>query len=318
MSDLELFVVIGGAGMTLLATLLVIKNCWHSVGQSQALVINRMHGDPRVALTGVLVLPIVHKAERIDLSVRQVEISRRGNEGVICRDNIRADVKVTFFVRVNDVVEDILRVARTVGCKRASDQAAIEELFTAKFAEAIKMVAKQLDFEELYSRRERFKDEIIQVIGKDLNGFVLDDAAVDFLEQTPLEALDPNNILDAQGIKKILAGAAKIPRHHRRPLQDELARLGLLDVRVATEVSCDVAPGRARLVVALDGDVDAAVARLPASVPRTVIAAAGAGELSCRDGRATFRWTQIDVTEDQLIAGARLVHALREDDHAYR
>jgi hypothetical protein len=32
---------------------------------------------------------------------------------------------------------------------------------------------------------------------------VLEDAAIDFLEQTPLEHLDPQNILDAQGIRKI-------------------------------------------------------------------------------------------------------------------
>jgi uncharacterized membrane protein YqiK len=43
------------------------------------------------------------------------------------------------------------------------------------------------------------------VIGKDLNGFVLDDAAIDYLEQTPIEALDRDNIMDAEGIRKITA-----------------------------------------------------------------------------------------------------------------
>ena len=36
-----------------------------------------------------------------------------------------------------------------------------------------------------------------------MNGYRLDDAAIDYLEQTPLEMLSPNNILDAEGIKKI-------------------------------------------------------------------------------------------------------------------
>ncbi len=35
------------------------------------------------------------------------------------------------------------------------------------------------------------------------SGYVLEDAAIDFLEQTPIGKLDSNNILDAQGIKKI-------------------------------------------------------------------------------------------------------------------
>jgi uncharacterized membrane protein YqiK len=41
------------------------------------------------------------------------------------------------------------------------------------------------------------------VIGTDLNGYSLEDAAIDFLEQTPMHSLDPKNILDAQGIRKI-------------------------------------------------------------------------------------------------------------------
>jgi uncharacterized membrane protein YqiK len=44
---------------------------------------------------------------------------------------------------------------------------------------------------------------IIDNIGTDLNGYVLEDVAIDYLEQTPLEKLDPNNILDSQGIRKI-------------------------------------------------------------------------------------------------------------------
>jgi uncharacterized membrane protein YqiK len=54
-----------------------------------------------VTFTGGFVLPIIHRAEVMDISVKTIEIERRGNEGLICRDNIRADIKVTFFVKVN-------------------------------------------------------------------------------------------------------------------------------------------------------------------------------------------------------------------------
>ncbi|NEE61034.1 flotillin family protein, partial [Streptomyces sp. SID8455] len=80
---------------------------------------------------------------------------------------------------------------------------AIQEFFAAKFSEALKTVGKQLDFVDLYTKREEFRDRIIQVIGTDLNGYHLDDAAIDFLEQTPMSQLDGANILDAQGIRKI-------------------------------------------------------------------------------------------------------------------
>ena len=37
----------------------------------------------------------------MDISVKRIEIDRHGEEGLICKDNIRADIKVAFFVRVN-------------------------------------------------------------------------------------------------------------------------------------------------------------------------------------------------------------------------
>ena len=85
----------------------------------------------------------------------------------------------------------------------ASQIETMRELFDAKFSEALKTVGKQFEFVELYDKREQFKEQILKVIGTDLNGYRLDDAAIDYLEQTRLELLNPNNILDADGIKKI-------------------------------------------------------------------------------------------------------------------
>jgi flotillin len=122
---------------------------------------------------------------------------------LICKDNIRADIKVAFFIRVDKTEEEIKEVAQSIGAKRCAEIDTLRELFDAKFSEALKTVGKQFDFVDLYDKRDKFKDEILKVIGTDLNGYRLDDAAIDYLEQTPLELLNPNNILDAEGIKKI-------------------------------------------------------------------------------------------------------------------
>lgn len=80
---------------------------------------------------------------------------------------------------------------------------AVNELFNAKFSEALKTVGKQIDFVKLFENRSEFRDSIVQEIGNDLNGYVLEDVAIDYLEQTPKASLDSSNILDAEGIKKI-------------------------------------------------------------------------------------------------------------------
>ncbi len=195
--------VVGISALVLVGFAMLVAKFYRKVEQGRALIINKVSKDPEVTFTGGLVLPIIHRSEVMDISVKTIEIDRRGKEGLICKDNIRADIKVTFFVKVNKTTEDVLKVAQQVGCARASDQTTLEELFNAKFSEALKTVGKQLDFVELYTKREDFKDEIVRTIGRDLNGYVLDDAAIDFLEQTPIETLDKDNILDAHGIRKI-------------------------------------------------------------------------------------------------------------------
>ena len=67
----------------------------------------------------------------------------------------------------------------------------------------MKTVGKKFEFIELYEARREFREEIINIIGTDLNGYILDDCAIDDLEQTALSVLKPDNILDSEGIKKI-------------------------------------------------------------------------------------------------------------------
>ncbi|WP_026351450.1 flotillin family protein [Hymenobacter aerophilus] len=182
----------------------IIARMYKKAVQGEALVRTGM-GDTKVSFSGIIVVPVLHKLEVMDIKLKTIIIQRAGSEGLVCKDNLRADVKVNFFVRVNKTHDDVINVAQSIGAHRASDPLALENLFDAKFSEALKTVGKHFDFIELYNSREQFKQQILAIIGTDLNGYVLDDCAIDYLEQTPLTALNQDNILDAEGIKKIIA-----------------------------------------------------------------------------------------------------------------
>ncbi|NVO30365.1 flotillin family protein [Hymenobacter sp. P5342] len=181
-----------------------VARMYNKAVQGEALVRTGM-GDTKVSFSGIIVVPVLHKLEVMDIKLKTIIIQRAGSEGLVCKDNLRADVKVNFFVRVNKTPQDVINVAQSIGAHRASDPLALENLFDAKFSEALKTVGKHFDFIELYNSREQFKQQILAIIGTDLNGYVLDDCAIDYLEQTPLTALNQDNILDAEGIKKIIA-----------------------------------------------------------------------------------------------------------------
>ncbi|MEJ5028055.1 flotillin family protein [Comamonas sp. MYb69] len=196
-------VVIGTVFIVILGLFALVKAFYIKVPQGTALIINDTTSQPKVKFTGGMVLPVIHKKEFMRISLITLEIDRRGKEGLICRDNMRADITVAFYLRVNETAADVLKVAKAIGVERASEKGAVNELFNAKFSEALKTVGKQIDFVKLFENRQDFRDQIIHVIGNDLNGYVLEDVAIDYLEQTSKASLDPNNILDAEGIRKI-------------------------------------------------------------------------------------------------------------------
>ena len=181
----------------------IIAMFYKKVPQGEALVRTGFKGTKVATDRGMYVVPVFHRVEIMDISVKKIQIERLGNDGLVCKDNMRADIKVAFFVRVNNEVEYIKKVAQTIGCERASHHTTLEELFEAKFSEALKSVGKKFQFTELYEARREFRDEIVDIIGTDLNGYTLEDCAIDYLEQTPVSFLKPDNILDAEGIKKI-------------------------------------------------------------------------------------------------------------------
>ncbi|MEO1050324.1 MAG: flotillin family protein [Bacteroidota bacterium] len=210
-----LIIVIIGSVIFFFGIAAFIIKMYRKAVQGEALV-KTGAGGTRVSFNGMFIVPVLHKLEVMDITLKTVVISRTGREGLVCKDNMRADIKVTFFIRVNQTHEDVKQVAQSIGCHRASDQEALEVLFDAKFSEALKTVGKHFDFVALYNSRDDFKREILNIIGTDLNGYVLDDCAIDYLEQTPISELNENNILDAEGIKKIidLTSEQKIQSNH--------------------------------------------------------------------------------------------------------
>ena len=134
--------------IAVLGFIVALTRFYRKVGPEEALVRSGARGLWVATGQGMWVIPVLHRVEQMDLSVKRIEIARRGVAGLICRDNIRADIEVAFFVRVSNTDSDIKNVAQSLGCRRASEQQALVELFDAKFSEALKTVGKNLEFVE--------------------------------------------------------------------------------------------------------------------------------------------------------------------------
>jgi len=195
--------VVGGVLFLLLILAVSLNKFYRKVSPDQAIVRTGVGGVKTASGGGMFVIPLAHQAEVMDLSVKRIEIKRHGKEGLICMDNIRADIEVAFYLRISE--NNIENVAKKLGAKRASSKEALVELFDAQFSEALKTIGKRFDFVDLYTDRDRFKGEITELLGdpEDLQGYELVSTAIDYLEQTSLDSMNSKNILDAEGIKKI-------------------------------------------------------------------------------------------------------------------
>lgn len=164
---------------------------------------------PQISTSSAIAIPLIHRIETIELTVKTIKIVRRGLDSLSCADGIRAEIEVDFYIKINPVEDDIRRVATTVGCERASNIQTMKELFEAKFADALKTAGSKMTFDQLYQNRHQFRDEILVALGHSqggdvvLNGYRLDDVAIHYLEQLPLTKHDENNVFDSKGIKEI-------------------------------------------------------------------------------------------------------------------
>jgi uncharacterized membrane protein YqiK len=202
--------VLAGVALACLACLVMLLKCYRRVGPQEALLLERGAAPTRVCLGNTWVLPLLARAEVMDLSVRKIVVERRGRQGLSCRDGIRVDVRATFLVKVERAEKDILRVAQDVGCARANCSEEVQALLEEPFACALLESASTFNFDELMADRSFFIDHVMMEVGRELLGFKLERMSLGRLDQTPLDQLDPTNIRDAQGIQKLTERATRL------------------------------------------------------------------------------------------------------------
>ena len=110
---MEILIYIGiGVGAVLIllfGTAAVFAQFYKKVVQGTAIIRTGV-GKTLVSFKGMFVIPILHRYETMDISVKRIEIDRTQQDGLICKDNIRADIKVAFFVRVNKTEEMVMHM----------------------------------------------------------------------------------------------------------------------------------------------------------------------------------------------------------------
>jgi flotillin len=194
-----------GIALVLVAgVLLVITRLYMKTKASEAFVRTGMGGMKVIQDGGALVIPVIHQIVRVSLETLRLDVGREGPDALITSDKLRADVRAEFYVRVQPDEDSIRNAARSLG-DRMGDASAVRALVEDKLVSALRTVAATKNLEELNIERDRFMEQVMQIVTPDLahNGLTLETATISKLDQTDPRLLKSDNIFDAQGLRTI-------------------------------------------------------------------------------------------------------------------
>ena len=156
--------------------------------QGQALVRTGL-GGTKVSFSGIFALPILHRLEVLDLTMKKIVVNRTGSESLCCKDDKLAEMKTVFYIQVNYTLDDVKYVSSTIGCDMTFDLPRLQSKFEPKFSQALEAVCRDFNAEDIYDSREQFMSKLLDYIGMELDGYVLSDFAITQIKPLPKSTL---------------------------------------------------------------------------------------------------------------------------------
>ncbi|MCP2079522.1 UNVERIFIED_ORG: putative membrane protein YqiK [Methylorubrum zatmanii] len=200
----NLLVIAGIIVVALLGIGFVFSRLYRRTTRDTAFVRTGLGGRKVVVDGGAVLLPVFHSIAMVNLNTLRLEVKRSGNESLITKDRLRADITVEFYVRVEPKEESIALAAQTLG-DRTNDAMLLRELIEAKFVDALRSVAAGMTLPDLQEKRAAFVKGVQEAVSGDLrhNGLELESASLTRLDQTSIEHFNPDNSFDAEGLARL-------------------------------------------------------------------------------------------------------------------
>lgn len=195
------------------AIIIIITRLYMKTGANEAYIRTGMGGRKVVIDGGGIVVGVVHQLLWVSTETMRLDVERVGAEALITGDNLRADVKSEFYIRVQKDAESIDQAATSLGDKAVNAES-ISSLVSFKLISALRQVAATKSLSDLNTKRDEFATAVKTVLLQPLkeNGLTLEDVTISRLDQTPPDTMrGESNIFDAQG----LATIAKIVQEQR-------------------------------------------------------------------------------------------------------
>lgn len=199
MQNMFVYLAAAAAVVTLILFIGVVLARLYRRATPQVALVRTGSGGRRVIKDGgAIIIPALHEVTKVNMQSVPIRVRRSGDEALITRDSMRTDVEFTFFVRVADDEDAIMRAAQTLGDKTFKP-GELADMIDAKVVDAARAAAAGMDMQELHSNRKEFVNTVQAQLAEDLmtNGLTLENVSLVALDQADFDNLSENNVFNA-------------------------------------------------------------------------------------------------------------------------
>ena len=198
-----------------------------------ALVRTGFGGCRVVTEGGCLSLPILHQIQKVFMGALTLRVSRDGQDAVLTRDQMRADIQFEFELRVAPTQEGISAAAQTLGSRIARGGETIGDVLTGPMVDAIQRAAAARTLEDIHLDRSAYSDDVAESVEFQVSklGLTLVSASLVAVDQNDLSQWNENNAFNAQGMRR-LASLVADQRKERVRIETE-AEVSVRESRLA-------------------------------------------------------------------------------------
>ena len=160
--------------LSILSLLGYVLRIWYkSPLPNEAIIRTGVGGVLAVTGKGIFVLPLLHRASRIDLRTKSFVIEFPETAPLPIKGTNKITLSATVNLKISH--DNIAMVAAKHETRNASSQQYIESLFSPQFDEVIRITGRRFNYESLKSNLDEFNFAIIERCGEveDLHGFEL-------------------------------------------------------------------------------------------------------------------------------------------------
>lgn len=186
------------------AILYLLTRLYVKTPSNKAFIRTGMGGKKVVIDGGIIFISMFHELMEILTETMKIVVVRTGEDSLLTKDKLRADVTAEFFIKVEKNPDAVIAAATSLG-KKGTNPQAVKSLVEEKLVSALRSVAAQLDLEELNADRQGFAEKVQTLVEKDLtpNGLTLETTTCSKLDQADYRNINVNNVFDAQGAKTV-------------------------------------------------------------------------------------------------------------------